>query len=217
MKAYTATLQSDHGPKQIFIIQFGKIQVNKDHRSVNFVGLQSATLTTWEAIKIFKPDLVINPGTAGGRGNKGAGIGDVYVTNGLVKYHDRRIPIPGYKEFGIGNFPTLTISPDIVEKLKLKSGIFSSGNSLSFEGHDCIQFDENEAVVKDMETAAIAEVCQLKNLPMIAVRGITDLLELPSTVEDFLANLEMVVNKVAVVLPDLLISLLGKKIKDISC
>lgn len=57
------------------------------------------------------PDLVINAGTAGGFGAKGAAIGDVFVSS-LIHNHDRRIPIPGYEAYGIGEYhsvPTVSL------------------------------------------------------------------------------------------------------------
>ena len=44
------------------------------------MGLQQATLCTWEAIKKFNPDLIITAGTAGGLEEMGADIGDIYVS-----------------------------------------------------------------------------------------------------------------------------------------
>lgn len=56
---------------------------------------------------------MINAGTAGGYKSKGAAIGDVFIGS-HIRHHDRRIPIPGFQEYGIGDHHGLTI-PHIVE------------------------------------------------------------------------------------------------------
>lgn len=66
-----------------------------------------ATLAAFCAINDLKPDLVINAGTAGGFRSKGATIGDPFLATGLM-HHDRRIPIPGFTEYGIGNHVALS-------------------------------------------------------------------------------------------------------------
>ena len=63
------------------------------------VGTTPAALTAYLAITSLNPDIVINAGTAGGFQAKGGVVGDVYVSTTL-KHHDRRIPIPGFTEYG---------------------------------------------------------------------------------------------------------------------
>ncbi|KAM0934501.1 putative methylthioadenosine nucleosidase [Dioscorea sansibarensis] len=60
---------------------------------VDSVGTISASLVTYASIQCFKPDLIINAGTAGGFKAKGACISDVYLASDVC-FHDRRIPIP---------------------------------------------------------------------------------------------------------------------------
>ncbi|KAF3641991.1 5'-methylthioadenosine/S-adenosylhomocysteine nucleosidase 1 [Capsicum annuum] len=66
---------------------------------VDGVGTVSISLVTYASVQALKPDLIINAGTAGGFGAKGASIGDVFLSS-EVAFHDRRIPIP---EMGIDN------------------------------------------------------------------------------------------------------------------
>jgi len=56
----------------------------------------------------FEPDIIINAGTAGGFKRVSGNIGDVYVCNEF-KHHDRRIPIPGFEEYGHGHHKTLSV------------------------------------------------------------------------------------------------------------
>ena len=80
---------------------------------VDNVGTVPAALSTFLAIHQLSPDLIINAGTAGGFNKKGASIGDAYICSHM-KNHDRRIPIPGFTEYGTGCY-TAFPSPNIIE------------------------------------------------------------------------------------------------------
>ena len=80
---------------------------------VDNVGTVPAALSTFLAIHQLSPDLIINAGTAGGFNKKGASIGDAYICSHM-KNHDRRIPIPGFTEYGTGCY-TAFPSPKIIE------------------------------------------------------------------------------------------------------
>ncbi len=71
-----------------------------------------AALSTFLAVHQLHPDLVINAGTAGGFSAKGAAIGDAFISS-QIKHHDRRIPIPGFTAYGIGNHESLSC-PNLV-------------------------------------------------------------------------------------------------------
>ena len=73
------------------------------------VGTNPATLSCYIGITKFKPDLVINAGTAGGFKKHGAAIGDAFVST-KVHHHDRRIPIPGFVEYGKGDHDSVACS-----------------------------------------------------------------------------------------------------------
>ena len=60
---------------------------------VDSVGTISSALVTYAAIQSFKPDLIINAGTAGGFKSRGATVGDIFIASHSA-FHDRRIPIP---------------------------------------------------------------------------------------------------------------------------
>ncbi len=56
-----------------------------------------------------KPDLIINAGTAGGFQQNGSDVGDVYLCTGAV-FHDHRVPLLSYRDYGRGFYPTLRTS-----------------------------------------------------------------------------------------------------------
>ena len=67
------------------------------------VGTVGAALSTYETCATLRPDVIVNAGTAGGFAKRGGEVGDVYVAT-KFKNHDRRIPIPGYDKYGVGEY-----------------------------------------------------------------------------------------------------------------
>lgn len=155
---------------------------------VDSVGTVSASLVTYASIQALQPDLIINAGTAGGFKAKGASIGDVVLASD-VAFHDRRIPIPVFDQYGIGartTFPT----PNLLKELNMKVGKLSTGDSLDMSPHDETAILANDAFVKDMEGAAVAYVADLLSVPAIFIKAITDIVDGDKpTAEEFLQNL----------------------------
>ncbi|MFP4555774.1 MAG: hypothetical protein ACLFNU_02780 [Bacteroidales bacterium] len=157
---------------------------------VDQIGTQPATLVTHLGIEKFNPDLIINAGTAGGYKRHNAKVGDIYLSNKHVCFHDRRINIPGFDKYGIGYYPSVE-SEQIAKTLNTRLGIVTSGNSLNYTDKDMRLIKGINGEVKDMEAAAIAWVANLYNKPFIAIKSITDIVdgEKPAE-EEFVQNLE---------------------------
>lgn len=182
---------------------------------VDNVATQPATLAAYLTISKLKPDLLINAGTAGGFGEKGSSIGDVYICNNSFKYHDRRIPIPGFAEYGVGSYPGVGIAR-MAGDLNLKPGIVSTGNSLDMSGRDLEIIQKNDADVKDMEAAAIAWVAALYEKPFIALKAITDLVDTDSlTQEQFANNLNIASNNLSKAIIEVINYCIGKQLDDL--
>ena len=175
-----------HKGGSIDLITSGK---DPDHGCDN-VGTVPATLMAYLACEHLQPDIVINAGTAGGFWGNGCEIGDVCLSEGF-SFHDRRIPIPGFKEYGIGDYPSFDTS-EIAKKLNLKTGRISTGDSLDHTEKDLELMGAHKAIIKDMEAAAIAWLCKTMNVPMFAIKAITDLIDIKKpTPEQFTENLKM--------------------------
>merc|ERR1712166_1117796 len=65
------------------------------------IGTEGGATAAFLSIQAFKPDLLVTCGTCGGFKSRGATIGDVYLVTEFRR-HDRRIPLPGYKQFADG-------------------------------------------------------------------------------------------------------------------
>ncbi|XP_042493840.1 5'-methylthioadenosine/S-adenosylhomocysteine nucleosidase-like [Macadamia integrifolia] len=158
---------------------------------VDSVGTVSASLVTYASIQALKPDLIVNAGTCGGFKAKGACIGDVFLAS-EVAFHDRRIPIPVFDQYGIGARQTFS-TPNLLQKLILKTGKLSTGDSLDMSPQDEASIIANDATVKDMEGAAVAYAADLFTVPAIFVKAVTDLVDGDKpTTEEFLENLAAV-------------------------
>jgi len=179
------------------------------------IGTQPATLAAHVAIQTYRPDLLINAGTAGGFASRGAEIGTVYLSAGF-KYHDRRIPLPGYDAYGIGNYPALE-APALARALSLPTGIISTGNSLELIERDYEMLERNDAVAKEMEAAAIAWVAGLHGVPFLALKSVTNLLDHAGASESqFLQNLDVAVANLTSKLLEALRFLDGRSLEDLS-
>uniref|UniRef100_A0A1D1XN71 5'-methylthioadenosine/S-adenosylhomocysteine nucleosidase 2 n=1 Tax=Anthurium amnicola TaxID=1678845 RepID=A0A1D1XN71_9ARAE len=155
---------------------------------VDSVGTISASLVTYASIQALKPDLIINAGTAGGFKAKGACIADVYLASDIA-FHDRRIPIPVFDQYGVGARKAFS-TPNLSRELNLKVGKLSTGDSLDMSPHDETSIMSNDAVIKDMEGAAVAYVANLFSVPAIFLKAVTDIIDGDKpTAEEFLENL----------------------------
>ncbi len=144
---------------------------------VDRVGPVPAALAVWEIIHKLKPEIIINAGTAGAFAAKGAEVGDVYLAKSPVKYHDRRISLGSFREYGIGAFDCLAVNI-IAEKLGLKLATISTGSSLDQNPADFAELKYHQADLKEMEAAAVAEACYLSGFKnLILIKAVTNLLD----------------------------------------
>lgn len=183
-------------PMRCYQKQLGSFQLSlivsgiDDRHQVDNIGSEAATLMAYEAITQLKPDLLISAGTAGGFAKKGAQIGTIYVSEEHFVYHDRHVPLPGFDQSAVGKYPAIKASR-LAKNLHLKSGVISTGSSLEKSDKDVLVIDEHDAVAKEMEAAGIAWVAMMFNVPMMALKSITNLIDQDNKSEtEFIKNLE---------------------------
>lgn len=165
--------ESVTGKGKIVLVISGKCATH----GVDRIGSQGLNLVAWEALKTFEPDILINAGTGGGFHRNGSQPGDIYISSECVKYHDRLFsPDMFFLNYGIGSYKCLEI-PNIANKIGAKIGVISTGASMLASKEEEKQMLNNKAVVKEMEAAGIAEVAQMRNVPFIALKIITDLVD----------------------------------------
>ena len=158
--------------ERVVIVSTG---TDEHHGGVPRVG-KVAALATYAALAKYRCALVVKAGTVGVAPTAG-GIGDVFLGDSFV-YHDRRIALPGYDAYGLGALRASI--PDELAAFSRKRGwtraTVSTGDSLDFPATDKAVFEAAGASVKDMETAAIAEVAKMFKENFISINVAVDVL-----------------------------------------
>ena len=148
------------------------------------IGKVNATLAAEWLIREFKPDLVINTGSAGGI-RSGCQVGD-FVLADRVCHHDIDISPIG---FVYGELPRLPvyyeIKPSLLDLLvqvvskatePFHLGTIASGESFIYQQHqvDLIKQRFEGVLACDMEAAAVAQVCHLHQVEFLVIRNLSD-------------------------------------------
>jgi 5'-methylthioadenosine nucleosidase len=171
---------------------------------VDNIGLEPAALAAFAAIRGFTPALLINAGTAGSFAARGANVGDVYVSGGPFRFHDHRVPLGPFAQYGRGDFQGVDVTA-LATKLGLKTGGISSGSSLDYTERDIAELQANGATLKEMEATAIAWVCTWTATRFFAVKAVTNLLDVtPASPDAFTRNFSTATAALARVLPTVL-------------
>ena len=164
--------------------EFGGLTVHvvwcgQDRRyKVNNVATTAAAVSTYAAVAALgRPDVVLSAGTAGGFAQRGAAIGDAYLSTKCV-FHSRRIPDGAncLEEYGFGHFRSPPLGA-VAAAAGLKLGVVTTSDSLDSTATDMQLMLGEGAVVKEMEAAAVAWVCQQLGLPFFALKTVTDLVD----------------------------------------
>ena len=195
------------------------------HRSVVLlrtgIGLVNSAAGLAAVLRELDPELVISAGTAGGL-MRGIAVGDVCVSTTLA-YTDADATAFGYVRGQIPGMPATFGSDDAARALlrevgpaalvgatpsstdaQLHEGQMLAGNSFVTQSNvSDTRLAFPEAVSTDMESTAMAQVCHNRELPFIAVRGVSDLCG-PEAGDDFHIGAEEAAARSAAVVLSLL-------------
>jgi 5'-methylthioadenosine nucleosidase len=164
---------------------------------VDNIGSVAAAMLARSVFERFAPERVISAGTAGGFEGKGGAIGDVYLGEEVVVFHDRRIPLPGFDAMGNGHFP-VECDRELAARCGLALGVVSTGDSLDCTATDLERMTAHGAAVKEMEAAAIGWVCEFYGKPLVLLKAITDLVDhQEETAAQFSRNYAVAVSRLA--------------------
>ena len=163
------------------------------------IGKVASAVATTLLISQFKPDCVINTGSAGGFDPE-LNVGDVVISS-EVRHHDVDVTAFGYE---IGQVPRMpagfTAHPALISAAeqsittlgfcKTKKGLITTGDVFMCQPERIAktraQFPTMLAV--EMEGAAIAQACYQLNTPFVVIRSLSDIAgkESPSSFEAYL-------------------------------
>lgn len=158
------------------VFHTGKIGSHKAVVCKCGIGKVNAAIGALSLIDTFHPDMVINSGIAGGTGK--AGILEVVVADS-VAYHDvwcGEGTALGQAD-GCPQFFECALSEDVRARIPgTRGGLVVSGDAFITDAADVERILKiyPDAVAVEMESAAIAHVCHLKNVPFVCIRVISD-------------------------------------------
>ena len=165
--------------------------------TVSGIGKVAAAVSAVLQIEEEKPDIVINSGSAGAL-SKDLRIGDAVVST-EVAYHDADLTVFGYRPGQMaGCAPRFTSDVRLVKAAlraalpgrSVRSGLIVSGDQfLSTDSQkEKILSIYPDALMGEMEGAAIAHACTILNVPFLIVRSASDSAngESPVKFEEFL-------------------------------
>ncbi len=149
------------------------------------IGKVNVAISTTLLINQFKPDLIINTGSAGAL-DKSLNVGDVVVSD-MVAYHDADARAFGYQLGQIPQMPAQFVADKALinkaieaieqQQINAKTGLIVSGDSFIGTSEQRIAIKTNfpQAMAAEMEATAIAQTCHQFNMPFIITRAISDL------------------------------------------
>ncbi|MDW8546920.1 5'-methylthioadenosine/S-adenosylhomocysteine nucleosidase [Staphylococcus pseudoxylosus] len=149
------------------------------------IGKVNVAISTTLLINQFKPDLIINTGSAGAL-DKSLNVGDVVVSD-MVAYHDADARAFGYQLGQIPQMPAQFVADKALinkaieaieqQQINAKTGLIVSGDSFigTSEQRMAIKTNFPQAMAAEMEATAIAQTCHQFNMPFIITRAISDL------------------------------------------
>jgi adenosylhomocysteine nucleosidase len=170
------------------------------------IGKVNAAVGCALLIDRYKPDLVINTGSAGGL-DPGLNFGDVVISEALI-YHDVDVTAFGYATGQLPGMPLVFNTPEdlirrgeaAVDSLKQEGllppdfnhrrGLIGSGDVFMHEPDRIATLRKTFPDIKavEMEGAAIAQACLLLETPALIIRSLSDIAgaESPVKFDEFL-------------------------------
>ncbi|WP_435929138.1 5'-methylthioadenosine/S-adenosylhomocysteine nucleosidase [Dryocola sp. BD613] len=163
------------------------------------IGKVAAALGATLLLEHFKPDVVINTGSAGGLAAT-LKVGDIVVSD-EVRYHDADVTAFGYEVGQLPGCPAgfaadeklIAAAEACISELNLNAvrGLVVSGDAFINGSVALAKIRHNfpQAVAVEMEATAVAHVCHNFGTPFVVVRAISDVADQQShlSFDEFLA------------------------------
>ncbi|RIW37625.1 5'-methylthioadenosine/S-adenosylhomocysteine nucleosidase [Bacillus salacetis] len=150
------------------------------------IGKVNAAMSTAVLLERFKPDCVINTGSAGGFDAE-LNVGDVVISTD-VRHHDVDVTAFGYEYGQVPQLPAAFAADERLKEIaaesaketsdvKIVSGLIATGDSFMNDPArvEAIRgkFENLQAV--EMEAAAIAQVAHQFQVPFVIIRSLSDI------------------------------------------
>ncbi|MGO2513742.1 5'-methylthioadenosine/S-adenosylhomocysteine nucleosidase [Marinomonas polaris] len=163
------------------------------------IGKVNAAVSTTLLLSQFKPEYVINIGSAGGFDPE-LQVGDVVISDQVV-HHDVDVTAFGYVMGQVPNMPATYAADETlvaeakaalqkVTQVQAKVGLIGTGDSFMNDPIrvEAVRATFPELVAVEMEAAAVAQVCFKFGTPFVVVRSLSDIAgkESPQSFEEYL-------------------------------
>lgn len=150
------------------------------------IGKVNAAMSTTILLERFKPDYVVNTGSAGGL-NPSLNVGDVVIST-EVRHHDVDVTAFGYEYGQVPQLPpAFEANNDLVQiavnsaseidEVQVVKGLIATGDSFMNDPQRVEnvrgKFVDLQAV--EMEAAAIAQVSHQFGVPFVVIRSLSDI------------------------------------------
>lgn len=163
------------------------------------IGKVAAAIGTTMLLDEYKPDVVINTGSAGGF-DSSLNLGDVVIST-EVRHHDADVTAFGYEMGQMAQQPAAFLADeklmDVAEKALAQMedkhavrGLICTGDAFvcTAERQAFIRTHFPSVIAVEMEASAIAQACHQFKVPFVVVRAISDIADKksPMSFEEFL-------------------------------
>lgn len=150
------------------------------------IGKVNAAMSTTILLEKYKPDCIINTGSAGGF-NPELNVGDVVIST-EVRHHDVDVTAFGYEYGQVPQLPaafladkklieTAGMAANELKDIQSIKGLIATGDSFMSDSKRVeyirTKFQNLQAV--EMEAAAIAQVAHQFNVPFVIIRSLSDI------------------------------------------
>lgn len=150
------------------------------------IGKVNAAMSTAILLERFKPDFVINTGSAGGF-NPSLNVGDVVISS-EVRHHDVDVTAFGYEYGQVPQLPAafeadsqlVQIAENCakeIQDIQVVRGLIATGDSFMNDPVkvDSIRDKFTDLQAVEMEAAAIAQVSYQFGIPFVVIRSLSDI------------------------------------------
>lgn len=150
------------------------------------IGKVNAAMSTAVLLDRFKPDAVINTGSAGGFDQR-HDIGTVVISS-EVRHHDVDVTAFGYEPGQVPQLPAAFKADDRLIAAARKAvadigehahaeGLIVTGDSFMSDGERVSRVRElfPGVLASEMEAAAVAQVCHQFEVPFVVIRALSDI------------------------------------------
>nr|WP_281350659.1 5'-methylthioadenosine/S-adenosylhomocysteine nucleosidase [Metabacillus lacus] len=150
------------------------------------IGKVNAAISTTLLLDRYKPDYVINTGSAGGF-HQSLNVGDVVISTNVV-HHDVDVTAFGYAYGQVPGLPAaykpaeelVKIAASQAEEIsgiQVVKGLIATGDSFMSDPErvDFVRTKFQDLYAVEMEAAAIAQVCHQFDVPFVVIRSLSDI------------------------------------------